>query len=493
MPSPFALLALIASIAAPASAKGYANIPGASSYNGLNLVPQMGWDDWNAFGCNVNETLLFSTAQTLVSTGLRDLGYKYVILDDCWSSGRNSSGYLEEDREKFPRGLAPLISDIHALGLKFGIYSSAGIFTCGRYPGSLDHEEKDAALWASWGVDYVKYDNCFNQGRSGTPEISFKRYEAMSKALNATGRSVVYAICNWGNDDPFDWAYTISNSWRMSGDIYDSFNRPDSRCPCDEAIGCRWPGFHCSVMNILNKMAAIQARSMSGAFNDMDMLEVGNGGQDDNEYVTHFSMWALLSSPLLLGTNLATLSPANLAILSNPAVIALNQDPSAGAAIRKWRYLVADKDANGQGEISLWTRVMDNGDTVVALVNAGNAARSMNATLADIFLDQSTGGTYRPAEELATNWEVWDLWGGRMAEAEARAVIESGPSVSANSTMRYNASAVGYAEGLKANHPALFGTKVGTVAPHGTLTAQVARHSVGLFRLRKVAGMRDEL
>lgn len=475
-------------------------IPGASSYNGLNLVPQMGWNNWNAFHCDVSEELLLETAQSMVDLGLRDLGYNYVVLDDCWSSGRNESGYLVHNSAKFPNGIKSIADQIHALGMKFGMYSSAGVFTCGRYPGSLGYEQNDADLFASWGVDYLKYDNCYNQGQSGTPKLSFDRYNVMSKALNATGRPIVYSLCNWGNDDPYDWAYTISNSYRMSGDIYDSFQRPDSRCPCT-TNPCNWPGYHCSVMNILNKMAPITPRSQPGAFNDMDMLEVGNGGQSDSEYVVHFSMWALMSSPLLIGTNIPTLSPANLAILSNPAVIALNQDPSASAAVRKWRHEVPDDvDADGAGEIALWTRVLDNGDTVVALINAANSSRTLNATIHDIFLDQATAGTYIPPTELDTTWDVYDLWANRMTDDEAAAVKAGNATAigeEESSKTRYNATARSYADGLAANDTALFGEKVGQLAPGGVLEAEVERHGVGLFRLRAVGGgakkKRDEL
>lgn len=384
---------------------------------------------------------------------------------------------------KFPNGMKAVADRIHALGFKFGMYSSAGVFTCGRYPGSLGYEQKDADLWASWGVDYLKYDNCFNQGQSGTPKLSFDRYNVMSQALNKTGRDIVYAMCNWGNDDPYDWAYTIANSGRMSGDIYDSFNRPDARCPCTESIGCAWPGFHCSVMNILNKMPAIQSRTMSGYFNDMDMLEVGNGGQSDSEYVVHFSMWAMNASPLLIGTNIGTLSPSNLAIYSNPAIIALNQDPSASAAIRKWRYFV-DPDETGEGEISLWTRTLDNGDTVIALLNAANSTMKMNATMNDIFLDQRTAGAYREPEELRQTWDIYDLWANRMSDTEAASIINGSVPVSANSTTRYNATATSYAKGLESNSTALMGVKVGSIAPSGTFSAEIARHSVGVYRLR---------
>lgn len=397
---------------------------------------------------------------------------------------------------KFPSGIKSIVDKIHALGFKFGMYSSAGVLTCGRFPGSLGYEQKDADLWAEWGVDYLKYDNCYNQGQSGTPKLSFDRYKVMSDALNSTGRDMVYAMCNWGNDDPYDWAYRIANSGRMSGDIYDSFNRPDDRCPCTEAIGCAWPGFHCSIMNILNKMPAITSRTMSGYFNDMDMLEVGNGGQSDAEYVVHFSMWALHASPLLIGTNIGTLSPANLAIYSNPAILALNQDVSASAAKRVWRY-AAEADHTGQGEISLWTRTLANGDRVVALLNAANVTRSMNVTIDEVFFDERTAGAYRAPPELAQTWDVFDLWAHRMNETEAGAVLDgSAGEVPANSTSRFNATRVSYAEGVEQGHPALWGSKVGELKPSGTFGAEIARHSVGVYRLRSrenALRKRDEL
>jgi alpha-galactosidase len=210
-------------------------------------------------------------------------------------------------------------------------------------------------------------------------------------------------------------------------------------------------------------------------------------------------MWAMMASPLLIGTNVLTLTPANLAIYSNPAVIALNQDPSASAGIRKWRYLTNDTDEYGQGEISLWTREMTNGDTVIALINGGNSTRMMNATSTDIFLDQSTAGTFLPASELTESWDVYDLWANRLSVTEAGALLNgTAPTITiaSNSTTRYNATAMSYAQGLQSNSTALFGTKVGTLAPHGTWTAQIPRHSTGLYRLRKASSAirkRDEL
>jgi alpha-galactosidase len=268
----------------------------------------------------------------------------------------------------------------------------------------------------------------------------------MSKALDKTGRPILYTLCNWGDDEPYDWVYAISNSYRMSGDVYDSFTRPDSRCPCIETIGCQWPGFHCSVLNILNKMAAIQSRSQPGAFKDMDMLEVVNGGQDDNEYVTH----------------------------SNPAVIALNQDPTATTAIRKWRFYVNDTDKYSIGEMALWTCVMKYGD--IALIIAGNNTCTMNATLSDIFFDQSTAGTSVLTPQLGESWDVYDLWANRMSKDEAASVLNgTAPTITTNSTSltRYNATAMSSVDGLAANVSALFGAKVGTIPPQGTWSAQI--------------------
>lgn len=249
-------------------------------------------------------------------------------------------------------------------------------------------------------------------------------------------------------------------------------------------------------MNILNKMPAITSRTMSGYFNDMDMLEVGNGGQSDSEYVVHFSMWAINSSPMLIGTNVGTLSPANLAIYSNPAILAINQDTSAGAAKRVWRYL-ADADETGEGEISLWTRTMANGDRIVALLNAANTTMNMNVTIDEVFLDERTAGAYRAPPELSQTWDVYDLWGNRMSEAEAAGVLNGTiADIASNSTTRFNATATSYAEGIENSHPALMGTQVGSLEPSGTFSAEIARHSVGVYRLRSrkaALRKRDEL
>jgi len=246
-------------------------------------------------------------------------------------------------------------------------------------------------------------------------------------------------------------------------------------------------------------MAPIFSRTMSGYFNDMDMLEVGNGGQTDSEYVLHFSMWAFMSSPLIMGTDVAGISAANLAILSNPAVIALNQDPSANAGQRVWRQECDDVDEWGQCEIALWVRTLANGDTVIALINGANSSQALTANLTDIFYGNSHGGTSKPAPQLRETWNVYDLWANRMTNAEASSVLNGNMStmISPNSTTRYNATAKSYAAGLASNHPALFGGLVGQIMPSsGNWTVKLDRHSVGLYRLRPAASSmrkRDEL
>ena len=245
-------------------------------------------------------------------------------------------------------------------------------------------------------------------------------------------------------------------------------------------------------MNIVNKLPYIQSKGQPGAWNDMDMLEVGNGGMTDEEQVTHFTMWALLKSPLIIGTNIPAMSPQALSIYSNPAVIAINQDPAGSQPKRNWRYYVNDTDQYGQGEIQLWTGSLANGDYVVCLLNAGSSPRSMNATLVDVFFDESSAGSVGPAPQLMQQWDVYDLWANRMPNETAMGILSNNStigsnytvSISMNSTTRYNATEMSYAKGLAMNATALFGSKVGSVPPMGTLTAEVAGHGVGLFRLR---------
>ncbi|RDL35363.1 uncharacterized protein BP5553_07294 [Venustampulla echinocandica] len=384
--------------------------------NGLARTPQMGWNNWNALACNVSEDLLLQTAKLIVNYGLKDLGYQYVVLDDCWSAGRNASNNnsLLADLKKFPRGMAAVADDMHALGLKYGMYSDAGSKSCARY-------------------------------------------RAMSEALNATGRPILYSICNWGEDQPWDWAASMANSWRISGDIWDSFDGDNGTCPCDgpSAWNCTNTGINCSVTNIMNKASFITAKGQPGGWNDLDMLEVGNGNMTDSEYVAHFSIWSVIKSALLMGNDIRKIAPADLAILSNPAVIAVNQDPLGSSASRRW--------------------MRDNIQMCCPPRQRQQRFSVMNATLADILAD------YTPnAPELKLAWEVRDLWANRMSNDMASAIIAGNNSTEG----RYNSTETSYADGLAQGNPLLVGNVTTTVQPSGTITATVGRHGAAMFRLR---------
>ncbi|XP_078436432.1 melibiase family protein isoform X2 [Wolffia australiana] len=329
--------------------------------NGLGRTPQMGWNSWNFFACNINETVIKETADALVSTGLADLGYVYVNIggftmncsmfslfiaasdltiftaDDCWSaSRRDAKGNLVADPRTFPSGIRALADYVHDRALKLGIYSDAGAFTCQVRPGSLFHEKNDASLFASWGVDYIKYDNCFNLGIK--PE---KRYPPMRDALNASGRAIFYSLCEWGVDDPALWAGKVGNSWRTTEDINDT-----------------WVSMT-AIADINDKWASYAG---PGGWNDPDMLEVGNGGMTYQEYRAHFSIWALMKAPLLIGCDVRNITLETLEILSNKEIIAVNQD-ILGVQGRKVSV------SGEEGCKQVWAGPLSEGRLVVALWN----------------------------------------------------------------------------------------------------------------------------
>lgn len=344
---------------------------------------------------------------------------------------------------------------------------------------------QDAESWASWDVDYLKYDNCFNRGQAGTPLASFNRYNVMWKALNATKRPILYSLCSWGEDYVHSWGMSIANSWRISGDIYDSFTRPDALCSCTDPsdLHCICPGTHCSVLYIINKVAPFADRGSPGGWNDLDMLEVGNGGMTDDEYVAHFSLWAALKSPLLIGANLRKLNARALSIMNNPAIIALNQDPLGRPATRVKRDVNVPKDKWGVGETQIWSGELYGGDQVVIFLNAADEEMQMTADSEDIF-------TLPSAPQVSQRWEVYDLWADRMRDSVADQILK----VSANQSPLFkganwfNASETSYREALENRDPRLLGTKVDTLKPKGSLTATVSRHGVKVFRLHSKMG-----
>jgi alpha-galactosidase len=261
----------------------------------------LGWNSWNKFGCNIDEKLIRSTIDNLISSGLAAAGYTYVNLDDCWQASRAADGTIVPDPKTFPNGIKPLVDYAHSKGLLFGLYSDAGYKTCAGRPGSLGYEKIDARTYAQWQVDYLKYDNCYTD--STKPEV---RYPPMRDALNATGRPIFFSMCEWGVDDPATWAAAVGNSWRTTGDIIDNWH---------------------SAMSILDQNNRWAAYAGPGGWNDPDMLEVGNGGMTTAEYRSHFGLWALMKAPLLVGCDVTKMSDDVRAILTNPEVIAVNQDP----------------------------------------------------------------------------------------------------------------------------------------------------------------------
>ncbi|KAK5074411.1 hypothetical protein LTR64_006445 [Lithohypha guttulata] len=454
--------------------------------NGVARTPQMGWNNWNSLGCDVSQDLLLDTAKVLLDSGLRDVGYQYVVLDDCWQSERGADGYIRHDEKKFPNGMKYVADMIHDMGMLYGMYSSAGEMTCAKFEGSLDHEVEDATTYASWDVDYLKYDNCYHMGRFGTPKLSFDRFNAMAKALNATDRPIVYSLCNWGEDYVHTWGMSIANSWRVSGDIYDHFNRPDTLCSCTNPADphCVAPGTHCSVMNIINKVAPYVDRGAPGGWNDLDMLEVGLGGMSDDEYIVHFSMWCALKSTLLIGADLRKLTPKTLAILNNPAVIAVSQDPLGRSALRVRQDLNVKKDKYGQGEVQIWSGPLYPHDQLLILLNAADEELTITTNLDEIFVHEGPEGS---APQVKLEYTVHDLWADRMDERQAKKILAG--DLYKHRKEWYNSTQTSYREGLDNNDERLLGKQVGSLTPQKPeLSVSVPRHSLKMYRLRPQGG-----
>ena len=311
--------------------------------NGLALTPPMGWNSWNKFACNVSEQTVRDTADAMVSSGMRDAGYQYVVIDDCWQGPRDANGVITADPQKFPAGIKALADYVHSRGLKFGIYSDAGRLTCGGRPASQGHEYQDALTYARWGVDYLKYDWCSTGDRNAQ-----EAYAVMADALRQSGRDIVFSMCEWGTAKPWLWAKNTGNLWRTTGDIWDSFDKND------KAHSWAHP-----VTDIVELNEPLWPFAGPGHWNDADMLEVGNGGMSSTEYRSHFSLWAMMASPLMAGNDVAHMDQATRDILLNREVIAIDQDPlgQQGRRVAK----------NGDSET--WVRPLAGGARAVLLFN----------------------------------------------------------------------------------------------------------------------------
>jgi alpha-galactosidase len=330
-------------------------VPGAPALeNGLALTPPMGWNSWNRFACNVTEDLVKSAADAIVSTGMKDAGYEYIVIDDCWQVSRDAAGNIVADAKTFPSGIKALADYVHSKGLKFGIYSDAGTMTCAKRPGSRGHEFQDALQYAAWGVDYLKYDWC----NTGT-ENAQAAYSTMRDALKAAGRPIVFSLCEWGSNKPWLWARDVGNLWRTTGDISDCWE-------CKKG--------HLSFAQILDLQVGLETYAGPGHWNDPDMLEVGNGGMTTTEYRSHFSLWCILAAPLMAGNDLKNMSPDIKDILTNREVIAVDQDPLGmqGHRVRK------------DGDSEVWAKQLKDGSRAVVLFNRGESDADISVTWEDL-------------------------------------------------------------------------------------------------------------
>jgi len=348
--------------------------------NGLGLYPPMGWNTWCTLGqCGLdycNETEVYSIAQTLASNGMATLGYKYVNLDDCWADTRDTKGNIQPDAQRFPSGMKALADKIHGLGLKFGLYTCAGTFTCSsggrdhKIPGSFGHYQQDATTFASWGVDFVKMDWCNTEGLD--PKIQYPQF---TTALNQTGRHIFFEMCEWGVENPWEWATPVANQWRTAGDHHDQWN---------------------STLKVINSQAGLSKYSGIGAWNYMDFIYTGGQGcanddtkhcpgQTDVEYTTEFSFWSILNSGLIVATDIRIMTPIMKEILFNSEVIAVNQDP-----LRKQGDRV-----HLSGDAQVWAKPLASGAEAVILFNAGESNLAISADFSYWGWTSTTSATVR--------------------------------------------------------------------------------------------------
>lgn len=378
----FAALALMVSVSSLAAS------PPAPRSNGLALTPPLGWSSWNNFGEDINEQLIVATIDAMVANGMRDAGYVYVNLDDGWQryKGTRRDHPLEVDPKKFPRGIAWLSNYAHERGMKLGIYSGPGQSTCAGYTGSEGHEAEDARMFASWNIDHLKYDSCCSHREAPKTELQ-KIFRSMSEALMAQKRGIVLHACHCGWGDIWEWAAGLGiNHWRIGQDISDDFNYPGNR-----------EKYYFDVLDQLDRGVGLERYAGPGHWNDYDMLIVGlNGksgqligsGASNTEYRTHFSLWAMVASPMLVGADVRKLDSYTLETLTNAEVLALNQD-SAGNIAEKVR---------DDGDLEVFAKELADGSHAVLLLNRG-------AATADI--------TFSPRRDMQVpmdRYTVRDLW-----------------------------------------------------------------------------------
>jgi alpha-galactosidase len=341
----------------------------AQKFEGLAPTPPMGWNTWNTFGTNINEKLIKEMTEALISSGMRDAGYKYIVLDDAWMARkRDAEGNLVADPRKFPSGMKALGDYLHEKGFKFGIYNCAGTKTCAGYPGGRGHEYQDARIYASWGVDYLKYDWCSH----GTADAG-ETYKTMRDALYAAGRPIVFSLCEWGNNKPWEWAADVGHLWRTTGDITDCYD-------CQEVYSMGWKV-------ILESQVGLEKYAGPDHWNDPDMLEVGNKGLTLAESRAHFSLWCILAAPLMAGNDVRKMSDEVHDILTNKEVIAIDQDPLGKQGYQFMKHPGKE----------IWVKELSDGNWAVCFLNTGDKSLQIRLKWEHLWFLK---GTY----------EIRDLW-----------------------------------------------------------------------------------
>ncbi len=356
----------------------------AQKFEGLAPTPPMGWNSWNTFRTNINEQLVREIADMLVSSGMRDAGYEYLVLDDGWMTmQRDSNGNLVPDPQKFPSGLKNLVDYVHSKGLKFGMYNCAGTLTCQKFPGTRGYEYQDARNYAAWDIDYLKYDWCYAK------DINAKEaYSTMSKALKAAGRPIVFSLCEWGVNKPWQWAAPVGQLWRTTEDIYQVFDSVHNEGT--------WNSL--SVMRIVDENDSLRKYAGPGHWNDPDMLEVGNG-MSYIEDKTHFSIWAMMAAPLMAGNDIRKMSAQTKAILTNKAVIGIDQDP---LGIQGFKF--SDTDS-----LQTWFKPLQNGEWAVCFLNRSDRQRQVYFNWSkELVIDK----LFNYALDRNRNYHLYNVWTG---------------------------------------------------------------------------------
>lgn len=378
------ILGFLLGISSLAFSQGNTHNQTGGKYEGLAMTPPMGWNSWNTFAINIDEKLVKETADIMVSSGLAAAGYNYIVLDDGWMTHeRDINGDLVPDPQKFPNGMKALIDYVHSKGLKFGLYNCAGTQTCAGYPGTRGYEYQDARFYAKLGIDFLKYDWCNTKGITA-PEA----YTTMSNALKTAGRPIVFSLCEWGDNQPWEWGKPVGNLWRISGDIYPCFD-------CEFKHPENWSSW--GFMKIAEMRKDIRKYSGPDHWNDFDMMEVGNE-MNDTEDKAHFAMWCMLASPLFSGNDYRKMSKETLAILTNKNLIAVNQDK---LGIQGFKYAAEDG-------LEVWVKPLSDGNWAITFLNRSDVSKKVNFDFKKNKIKDADFGY--EADFSKTDYKIKDLW-----------------------------------------------------------------------------------